>query len=377
MLERLINNPLLLITTCILVGQVIGSLEVKHIKLGSSATLFIGLILSYMITSNMDINVKISSTIFHLSLVGFISSVGLIASKNIKQIIKSYGIKFLILAFVITGTGATSTYIFTNIIYNLKSSIIGTYVGALTSSPGLATALEIAKNMSIDQSANIGLGYSIAYIPGILLVIIFSQFMGKKKSPQITKEKINETKELELNFHLISFMLVIMLGIIIGSLKLKVNSTTTFSLGMTGGVLISALLLGSLKKIGKLSFEFDNKQLGVIRDISLNMFLAIVGLNYGYKAVSAVQQFGVELLFVGLVTGSLSIIVGYLIGKYILKIENVYLIGGICGGMTSTPGLAAAIDAFESEDVVSGYGATYPFALFFMIVFTNILFIAG
>ncbi len=105
------------------------------------------------------------------------------------------------------------------------------------------------------------------------------------------------------------------------------------------------------------------------------MFLAIVGLNYGYEAFSAVREFGLLLLLIGLATGVFSIAVGYIVGKYVLKIESVYLVGGICGGMTSTPGLAAAIDEFGSEEVTAGYGAAYPFALLLMIVFTKLLFL--
>ena len=91
--------------------------------------------------------------------------------------------------------------------------------------------------------------------------------------------------------------------------------------------------------------------------------------------MQAISTSGLSLLLVGLTTGVLSVLVGFVIGKYVLKIRGVYLIGGICGGMTSTPGLAAAIDSFEEEKVVAGYGATYPFALIFMIVWTNLLFV--
>ena len=183
-----------------------------------------------------------------------------------------------------------------------------------------------------------------------------------------------KTKEVEnKSFHLVSFVIVILLGIIIGSLKLNIFGLKTFSLGLTGGTLISALFLGSCCK-KMFNFDFDSTHLGIIRDISLNMFLAIVGLNYGYASVSAIQRLGFLCLFVGLVTGVISIGVGYFIGKYILRLEPVYLVGGICGGMTSTPGLAAAIDSFGSEEVVAGYGATYPFSLIAMIILTKLLF---
>jgi putative transport protein len=41
--------------------------------------------------------------------------------------------------------------------------------------------------------------------------------------------------------------------------------------------------------------------------------------------------------------------------------------------MTSTPGLGAAVEATGSEDSGAGYGATYPFALLCMVLFTKLL----
>ena len=104
------------------------------------------------------------------------------------------------------------------------------------------------------------------------------------------------------------------------------------------------------------------------------MFLAIVGLNYGYEAVTLIGTTGAALLVIGFATAILSILMGYLVGTKLLKLKPLYLIGGLCGGMTSTPGLAAAIESTDSNDVAVAYGATYPFALFFMILFINILF---
>jgi len=49
------------------------------------------------------------------------------------------------------------------------------------------------------------------------------------------------------------------------------------------------------------------------------------------------------------------------------------LVGAICGGMTSTPGLGAAIEAVGGEEPAAGYGAIYPFALLGMVIFSIIL----
>ncbi|MTI46577.1 MAG: YidE/YbjL duplication [Firmicutes bacterium] len=385
----LISNPLLLMASSIFLGQLVGRLHYKNIKLGSSGGLFVGIVISYFVTRYLQMQASdsimldgqfIPKEIFTLSLIGFIASVGLLASKNIRSTIKNNGYRFMILAFTITSTGALSTWLFIKLLFgDLKVSIIGTYVGALTSSPGLATAIESARESMGSSEAMVGLGYSISYIPGVVIVILFVQLLGKFQGEDkyVRKGKKQEISKgfKEVNFSIISFCLVCLVGIIIGKIKIYLGSYLgNFSLGSTGGVLISALVLGDIRKIGFLNFNMNKGQLGVVRDISLNMFLSIVGLNYGYNALNLIGTSGAQLLVVGGVTATISIFMGYIVGRKLLKLQNIYLVGGICGGMTSTPGLAASIEAFDSDDVTVGYGATYPFALFFMILFTSILF---
>lgn len=365
-MTTLFSNPIFLLAVCICLGQLLGKISLKHIKLGSSATLFSGLFLSYYLQEKVGMNLSIDRSLFLLALVGFIVSVGLMASKNIRSTLKTYGFRFIILSFFVTGAGALSTYIFVRMELANNLSTIGTYLGALTSSPGLAAALEL----SPDGSA-VGLGYAIAYVPGVLTVILFAQVM-KLFLPE-DHHGANHQPTDQGGFSMIAFMLVIVVGVLLGQLKLNLLGSS-ISLGMTGGVLVASLLMGSMKKVGPLSFSFNSQQLKIIRDISLNIFLAIVGINYGHKAVLAVGESGLSLLIIGLTTGLVSVLIGYMVGHYLLGIKGVYLIGGICGGMTSTPGLAAAIESFDEEKVVAGYGATYPFALLFMILWTNILF---
>lgn len=139
---EIISNPLLLMFSSIFLGHLLGRINYKNIKLGSSGNLFIGIAISYFVTIHLQKEAPsssllkgafISSELFRLSLIGFIASVGLLASKSIVSIIKNNGYRFMILAFTVTITGALSTWVFINfLIDNLKISIIGTYVGALT-----------------------------------------------------------------------------------------------------------------------------------------------------------------------------------------------------------------------------------------------------
>ena len=117
----------------------------------------------------------------------------------------------------------------------------------------------------------------------------------------------------------------------------------------------------------------DGKVLGIIRQLALAFFLAIVGLRYGYRVFYALSGAGLYLAVVSLVVGIVAMLVGFFIGRYGFRINWIMLSGAICGGMTSTPGLGAAIEAVGSDEPAAGYGATYPFALLGMVIFTIIL----
>ncbi|KAF2956122.1 hypothetical protein [Marinitoga sp. 38H-ov] len=370
------NNSYLLLFLSIFFGILIGKIKIKNFKLGSSGSLFSGLILGWYSTSlyssNMEIMNKLNSDFkqfFLFSLILFISSVGLIASKDLDKIIKKYGLKFLIMAFFITFVGFISTYIFSK--FGNKYEFVGLYSGALTSSPGLATALETAPNFEKEIIS----GYTFGYIPGVLAVIlsmyifpyIFKVNIEDEKSK--LKEIMQIEKDKEEGFDFLAYSLIIIIGILIGNINFDFNYIS-FKLGITGGVLLSSLFLGRLGKIWIFDFRMNKKILKTIQELGLLMFLSSVGLKSGDINLNAQTA---SLMFYSFIIAIISIVLGVIIGKYILKINWIILSGAICGGMTSTPGLGAAIDANDSEEVAIGYGATYPFALLGMVIFNKIL----
>jgi putative transport protein len=310
--------------------------------------------------------------------------------------------------------------------------VSGVYTGALTSSPGLAAATETANKhatktveeyaemdmadkqkvldmidkdlqaadypvLTEDQTksfiqnaeAGIGVGHAIGYPFGVIIVIIAVNFFPKIFRMDLEKEQAEFKREMEearsaaggrvveeVDFDLIGLCLSMLVGYTIGKIGIDlsfIGIDQTFSLGSTGGVLIGSLLLGYIGKIGPIHFRMNSKILGIVRQLSLAFFLAIVGLRYGFKVFDALAGSGVTLAIVGLVVGLIAMLVGFFVGKYIFKINWIMLSGAICGGMTSTPGLGAAVDAIGTDDPAAGYGATYPFALIGMVLFTIIL----
>jgi putative transport protein len=133
------------------------------------------------------------------------------------------------------------------------------------------------------------------------------------------------------------------------------------------------LLLGSIKKIWIFSFHFDDNILKGFQNLGLLIFLASIGLKSGYYIIESLSFTSFYLMILSLLIALISLSIAFIVGKHILKIDDLLLIGAITGGMTSTPGLATAIDLTNSDKVIVGYGASYPFALLGMIIFNKIL----
>lgn len=450
-------NQFVLLFAAAFLGLAFGKIKIGKFSFGLSGTLFSGLLLGWAAVSfarsigKSDALYKaaqkvvtsgiISKDFFDLFLILFIAAVGLLTGKDIARALKKYGIKFLIIGFVITFTGVAATYgyIATNKHYS-SYQISGIYTGALTSSPGLAASLETVKNQAnslsarysklpsaekkkvlkmIDKSgkltpentpklnneqiekfiktaqSDVSLGHTLAFPFGLLTIILSVVFLPKIFRIDVEKERDEFTASMEesmkeeslrevaadsavLNkikeskFNLMAFAFVCFLGYFLGTFKFSLGSGE-FSLGTSGGVLVSALACSHFGKIGTLNFRMDNKILGVIRQIGLGLFLSTVGLMYGYDAVSVFGGSGATIAMMGLSVVVVSILMGFIVGRYVFKLNWMVLSGAICGGMTSTPGLGAAVDAVGSNDPAIGYGATYPFALIYKVLLLMIL----
>ena len=271
------------------------------------------------VVSSRDI---IGKGYFDLFLILFIASVGLLAAKDVGRVIKKYGLKFIILGFLITFMGAAATYSI-SMLYRVENPYLytGVYTGALTSSPGLGAALESVRLHSTElldrfselnisekerilhimgstedfdinytrsfseeekkdflknSEAAIGTGYAVGYPFGVIIVIFAMNFFPLIFKIDTEKEKILLSEELdvqkidqsgkgdiekirEVSFDLSAFSLVCLSGYFLGMLKVTFPALGDISLGSTGGVLIAALFLGHIGNIGPFCFRMDNK----------------------------------------------------------------------------------------------------------------------
>lgn len=371
----LLKNDLFVMSFAVLTGLAIGQLRLGRISLGISGTLFTGLIIGFF-------GHEISRDLFTWNLVIFVVSVGLLAAEDVVIFVRRFGFRFVALSVAVTGSGALTTWAFTRLFGSgiHPHVVAGTYVGALTSSPGLGAAME-----AVSGGSAVAAGYTIAYPFGVLAVVLFVQIVplvfgiDNETERRRLKDFLSgykakkDEKEESVFFSLASFTVCMMTGLFIGTVSIPLPVIGSLRLGGTGGALIGALVLGAFGSIGPLPMRMDRRMLSALRDLSLAFFLAAVGLMSGPGVVDIFRESGWVLVFVGTVTALVSLGVGYILGRVIWKMNWVLLAGAICGAMTSTPGLGAAIDSTKSEECAAGYGATYPVALFCMVLFTTLI----
>lgn len=442
-------SQFMLMFLALITGLLFGKIKFGKFKFGISGALFTGLVIGYIAfkyaeavpedspvyevaSKVLDVGV-VSSGFFTMFLIIFVCAVGLLAAKDMGVVLKKYGTKFVILGFLITFISAAVTYGATLVVNSGNPyEVAGVYTGALTSSPGLAAAIETGNKTALEHiegydkletrqkeqilkiagvdvdkdqvesyklteaeqkqyvansEASIGAGHAIGYPFGVLIVILAVNFFPQIFKIDVEKEKLQYRQELDdarkdskntkeiptTKFDMLGFIIACTFGYILGNINIYLPLIGYFSLGSTGGVLIGALIVGYIGRIGNISFRMEEKVLGILRDLSLAFFLAIVGLRYGFKAIDALVGSGMYLGIVSLAIGLAGMLSGFVVGRYVLHINWPMLSGAICGGMTSTPGLGAAVDALGSDDPAAGYGATYPFALLGMVIFTIIL----
>lgn len=375
-LAKLMQNQILLLSVAVASGLLLGQLKFRSISLGTSGVLFTGLALGMM-------NVKISHELFNWNLMMFVVAVGLLSAEDIVLVVKKYGMKFVVLGFVVTAVGALVTYAMARMAVGVDPLLVaGTYTGALTSSPGLGAALEATGGNPL-----VTVGYTIAYPFGVLAVVLFVQLAPVIFRIDVKKEReaLNSIyREFQgsgqecpavpesVPFSLLSFVVCVIFGTLLGSVSINIMGSPV-SLGGTGGGLIVALAFGAMGRLGPLPMRMDKKTLSALRGLSLAYFLAVVGLMAGPQMIDALFRHGLLLVGIGALSALAAELAGFILGRAVWKLNWVLLAGAICGAMTSTPGLGAAIEATGGEECSAGYGATYPMAIVCMVIFTSLL----
>lgn len=165
----------------------------------------------------------------------------------------------------------------------------------------------------------------------------------------------------------------ILLGIIISLIKIPINNHFSFSIGLTGGVLISGLVLSKIGKTGKIIWNISGPSNQFLRKLGLIFFLSGVGTDAGGLIIDAIKTNGVSLFLIGMAITIIPMFTVLYIGKFIFKINFLRLLGALTGSMTSTPALSAIENLTKTNAPQVTYALVYPMALIIIIITSQII----
>jgi len=184
---------------------------------------------------------------------------------------------------------------------------------------------------------------------------------GDAQSIERLADRIGSIEKDIKETDLVTFSFGIVLGLLIGMISVKFGNIG-IGIGTAGGLLLSGIIFGYLRASFPTFGRVPPAARYVIMELGLMFFMVDVGLNAGGGVVEALLSVGPILILCGILVLILPVIVGYLFGNYILKLNPALLLGSITGAMTSTPALSAAQDAAKSSMPALGYAGTYAFA---------------
>ena len=361
------------------IGYLIGSVKIKGIELGTAGVLLVALVFGHF-------GVEVPAFVSSLGIALFVTSVGFIAGPKFFRNLKKNATSYVLLGVIVilAGTAACVAII---LLADVPAALAtGLYAGALTSTPGLAAAVEAA---SATDAQMVSVGYGVAYPFGVIGVVMFVQLIPKLLKVNMADEraKFEAANAVEIKSYarkliscdpmgMMAFAGAVVLGVLIGRVSIPLPGGAEFALGTSGGPLISGLIFGHFAHIGPIDLKVKKHVLEVFREFGLVLFLIGAGVKGGQGFVEILRTQGVMLFVYGAIITTIPMLAGYLFASKILKLNLFNNLGSICGGMTSTPALGTLISVTGTSEIATAYAATYPMALVLVVLsaqFMNII----
>jgi putative transport protein len=527
-LDEIFGNQIIALFAMIALGLYFGKIKIKGLSLGSSGVLFVALLFGYL-------GYSIPNGIGTIGCVLFVFCLGITAGPKFFAAFAAKGADLAKLAVIAVLSGAATTYLLAKIFHIPTPLASGLFAGAMTSTPGLAAAMEASKT----DTALVSIGFGLAYPFGVISIVLFIQLVPKLLGLDLTQEAEKRNAELpvnsitrvaikitnpglsgktiieqqdfldQMNCHLprelnngklisvdknsrleigkiflavghsdklkhiiehfgeeaeidaimdadnermqiavtsqefaektlqeigpldnfnvtisritrqdmtfvpamnnrleygdlltvvgtaadlhsfaqkagnkhkqlhstdiISLAVGIAAGVLLGKMPLQLPGIKAFYLGMAGGPLFLALIMGYFKRIGSLTTRIPMASKMLLMDLGLLFFLAGAGVKAGSKIVPIFMEHGITLLLAAVIIKLVPMILVFLAANKLFKMNILETLGGMCGGMTSTPALGTITARVDSEIPVTCYVAAYPVALILMTIIMQFL----
>ena len=189
----------------------------------------------------------------------------------------------------------------------------------------------------------------------------------------VARAFFGDTLKSAAEFSYVSVGFGMVLGVLLGLVPIPVPGVGIVTLGIGGGPLIVALIVGRLRRTGPISWVMPLPANIVLRNFGLTLFLATVGINSGQAFVTTVSQTGPLMLLIGAAVLLTTVLMVLLVGYYVLRIPFDDLLG-VASGATGNPAIvvyATRMAPTDRPDI--GYAMIFPSATMVKVVAVQII----
>ena len=166
------------------------------------------------------------------------------------------------------------------------------------------------------------------------------------------------------------------LGVLLGSIPVFVPGfPAALKLGLAGGPLIMALILGRIGSIGKLNWLMPPSANLALRELGIVLFLSVVGLKSGGDFIhTLVDGEGLSWIGYGALITAVPLITVGILARMLAKMNYLTMCGMLAGSMTDPPALAFANNLHPTSGAAAlSYATVYPLVMFLRIITPQLL----
>ncbi|MBO7609711.1 MAG: putative transporter [Muribaculaceae bacterium] len=178
--------------------------------------------------------------------------------------------------------------------------------------------------------------------------------------------------------NLFTMFIGIFVGILLGCIPLAIPGISVpVKLGLAGGPLIVAILLGRYGyKLKLVTYTSSSANL-LLRELGICLFLASVGIAAGADfAASVLNARGLQWVLYGFLITFVPLMIVVTLGRGKFKLNYCILMGLIAGSNTDPPALAYANRTSGNDAPSVAYSTVYPLTMFLRVVVAQVLILA-
>ena len=200
--------------------------------------------------------------------------------------------------------------------------------------------------------------------------------VGRPSSIDAVADMVGNAQQKLQQVEMLPVFIGVGLGVMLGSIPLYVPGfPVALKLGLAGGPLIMALILGRIGSIGKLYWFMPPSANLALRELGIVLFLAVVGLKSGGDFVDTlVNGEGMSWVGYGIFITAIPLITVGLLARIFAKMNYLTLCGMLAGSMTDPPALAFANNLHATSGAAAlSYATVYPLVMFLRIITPQLL----